>query len=342
MAELETYKTNMINRLTIVYNKNRVTIQEYYAVYTIRVLKSRLSSYTKIRLIISLAANCVSDLSNLEEKFNSDVSKIEEFIPPLININKSRKALMIGMNYIGTTYQLQGCLNDVENISTKLTSSYGFLNANIIKITDNTVTKPRRVDILSGFKNLLVNSVKGDLLFFYFSGHGGYVIDRNGDELDGYDERIYTSDMKTITDDELKQLIVKYLKKDVTLFVMFDSCYSGTMLDLKYQYLDSSNYNHYTENDKNLETSGNVFMISGCTDDQLSAEKYINPKYQGAMSWAFLLTLNSKPNCTWRELLINMRSLLVADSFVQIPQLSTGRIEDIDKRVFLHTTPSLL
>ena len=337
MAELETYKTNMIDRLTIVYNKNRETIKKYYAVYTIRVLRTRLSAYTKIRLIISLAANCVSDLSDLEEKFNSDVSKIEEFIPPLITINKSRKALMIGMNYIGTTYQLQGCLNDVENISTKLTASYGFLNTNIIKITDDTVTKPTRVNILSRFKNLLVNSVKGDLLFFYFSGHGGYVRDRNGDELDGYDERIYTSDMKTITDDELKQLIVTYLKKDVTLFVMFDSCYSGTMLDFKYQYLDSSNYNGYTENNKNLETLGNVFMISGCTDDQLGAEKYINSKYQGAMSWAFLSTLNTKPNCTWRELLTNMRSLLIADSFVQIPQLSTGRIEDIDKRVFLHT-----
>jgi hypothetical protein len=105
-------------------------------------------------------------------------------------------------------------------------------------------------------------------------------------------------------------------------------------LDLKYQYLDSSNYNNYTENGANLETLGNVFMISGSTDTQTAADAYINNKAQGATSWAFLSSLNRKPNCTWRELLQNMRTTLKSSRYTQIPQLSTGKIEDIDKRVF--------
>ena len=48
------------------------------------------------------------------------------------------------------------------------------------------------------------------------------------------------------------------IKPNVTLFCVFDSCHSGTVLDLKYQYLDSSNYNSFSENEKNLETNGNV------------------------------------------------------------------------------------
>jgi hypothetical protein len=34
---------------------------------------------------------------------------------------------------------------------------------------------------------------------------------------------------------------------------MFDSCFSGSVLDLKYQYMDSLNYDNYTENNKELE-----------------------------------------------------------------------------------------
>jgi hypothetical protein len=285
---------------------------------------------SQVKLLVD---KCNNDLRTLLINFNSDISKIKNFVPPSIKINNARKALMIGINYTGSKYNLEGCLNDVENISNKLANSYGF--GNIIKMTDNTATKPTRDNILSEFKNLLVNSNKGDLLYFHYSGHGGYVKDTDNDETDKYDELIYPIDMKTITDDELKQLIMTFLKDGVTLFVMFDSCHSGTMLDLKYQYLDSSNYNNYNENNVNLETAGNVFMISGCTDSQTSADAYINKTAQGATSWSFLSTLNSNPNCTWRELLQNMRNLIKTSKYTQIPQLSTGKIEDIDKKVFL-------
>ena len=141
--------------------------------------------------------------------------------------------------------------------------------------------------------------------------------------------------MVSITDDELKQIIVSYLKEGVTLFAFFDSCFSGSVLDLKYQYLDSLNNNNYTENTKNLETMGDVFMISGCTDNQQSADAYINNTSQGAMTWSLLSSLDSNPKCTWRELLQNMRQLLKTANYVQIPQLSTGKIEDIDKKIFV-------
>ena len=332
MTELTKYKTNIINNLTTTYKNNCAFTKNKYNIHVNNVLKNRTTT-SKIKSqqinIIIIQGNSV--LAQLLFVLNNNILKVNKFTPSIIQLNKNRKALLIGINYTGSKFQLEGCINDIENISTKLSSYF----SSITKMTDTTSVKPTKDNILNGLKSLLVNSQKGDLLYFHYSGHGGYVKDTNGDELDGNDELIYPIDMEPIIDDELKQIIMSYLKEDVTLFAFFDSCFSGSVLDLKYQYLDSLNYNDYTENNKNLETLGHVFMISGCTDKQTSADAYINNTSQGATTWSFLSCLNKNPNCSWRELLQNMRLLLKSSSYTQIPQLSTGDIKDIDKKVFL-------
>jgi hypothetical protein len=111
---------------------------------------------------------------------------------------------------------------------------------------------------------------------------------------------------------------------------MFDSCFSGSVLDLKYQYMDSLNYEKYTENNNDLETQGDVFMISGCTDRQTSTDAQFNNRPNGAMTWSLLEALKQKPNCSWRELVMTMRDLLKKSNFTQIPQISCGKFENID------------
>ena len=135
--------------------------------------------------------------------------------------------------------------------------------------------------------------------------------------------------------DEFKKIIQQNLKQGVTLFAMFDSCFSGSMLDLKYQYMDSLNFDNYTENDKDINTNGNVFMISGCTDEQTSADAVINNKASGAMTWSLLESLKQTPNVTWRELVKSMRDLLKKSKYDQIPQFSSGTFVNIDTKVFI-------
>ena len=260
-------------------------------------------------------------------------------ITPKIN----KKALCIGINYIGSRYELNGCINDVNNIKSKLISNYGFNEKDILVVTDDPIStnkiKPTKTNILNEIKNLLVNAKSNDLLFLCFSGHGSQTTDLNGDEKDGLDEMIISVDLQSISDDSLNSLIrtsIPASSINVSLFVLFDSCHSGTMLDLKYQYLDTlNNNNNVTLNEKNADTTCNVVMISGCLDKQTSTDAYINNKSQGAMTWSFLESLNTNPNITWKELTQSMRSLLSKSQFQQIPQLSSGKILNLDSKILL-------
>jgi metacaspase-1 len=61
----------------------------------------------------------------------------------------------------------------------------------------------------------------------------------DGDEDDGYDEVIYPVDFRQvghITDDEMHRIMVRPLQAGVRLTAIFDSCHSGTALDLPYIY----------------------------------------------------------------------------------------------------------
>ena len=328
--ELIQYKNYRLIELKNIYNNNyKIAIQIYNNSVNI-ILRSR--SLTKSQQINKAKSILVSTISNLTNKYNADILAVKNFIPKQIVINKEKKALLVGINYIGTQNELFGCISDVKSIKERIQQK-GFTNINVI--TDLTTKKPTKSTILTEFKNLLINSQSGDLLFFLYSGHGSYTLDKNNDETDGYDELIVSSDLQGITDDEFKTIIQQNLKQDVTLFAMFDSCFSGSVLDLRYQYMDSLNYDNYTENNKATITIGNVFMISGCTDEQTSADAVFDNKPNGAMTWSLLESLKQKPNVNWRELVKSMRNLLKTSKFSQIPQFSSGNFVDIDKKIFI-------
>jgi hypothetical protein len=322
ISNLQRVCSNNLGALNIILNNNARNI----------VSNRRLSQQIKQTQINSLVAKYYIDIAALKKKLTVDILAINNYTPKKVTFAKNKKALLVGINYTGTSNELFGCINDVDSINERISKE----NFTTIKsLTDFTVKKPTKQNILDEFKNLLVNSESGDLLFFLYSGHGSNTLDKNGDEKDGYDELLISSDFKGITDDELKSHILQYLKQDVTLFAMFDSCFSGTILDLKYQFLDSLNYDNYTENDKNIETIGNVFMISGCTEQQTSADSFFNNRAQGAMTWSLLESLKASSTGTWRELIKSMRDLLKTSEYDQIPQFASGTFVDIDSKVFI-------
>lgn len=79
----------------------------------------------------------------------------------------------------------------------------------------------------------------------------------------------------------------------------------------------------------NKASPADVISISGCKDDQTSADATEAGQSTGAMSWSFIKTLNEMPNQSYLSLLNNMRTLLMG-KYSQKPQLSCSHPQDMN------------
>ncbi|KAJ3260850.1 Ca(2+)-dependent cysteine protease [Boothiomyces macroporosus] len=154
-----------------------------------------------------------------------------------------KKALLIGINYIGTKNQLQGCINDVYTMRDFLSRYWGFSSnpADMVILTDdnpNPMFRPTRQNMLNAMSWLVSENVPGNSLFFHYSGHGGQQKNTSGDD-GGMDDTILPLDHQTagvIIDDQLNDILVKPLPAGVRLTAVMDCCHSGSALDLPVTY----------------------------------------------------------------------------------------------------------
>lgn len=233
----------------------------------------------------------------------------------------ARKALLIGINYEGTSAALRGCINDVENMKAFIQSK-GYTDITVL--TDHTSVKPTRANILRALLDLILSGA--DKLFFHYSGHGTQVRDFNNDESDGKDEAIYCLDEQVITDDELRGLLA-CLGRRQTLVAVLDCCHSGSGFDLAFNLYDKVGSSAVTlvRDNKSLATTGRVVMLSGCQDPSTSADSWDSKKRQfaGALTKTVLQVLQTPQ--TWESLIKGVRTILKQEGFDQIPMLSSGR-----------------
>ncbi|KAL2072916.1 hypothetical protein VTL71DRAFT_10240 [Oculimacula yallundae] len=158
------------------------------------------------------------------------------------NCTGRRKALLIGINYFGQNGELRGCVNDVGNVSRYLSENFGYAREDMVLLTDDQqdpMGQPTKDNILRAMSWLVRDVQPNDSLFFHYSGHGGQTQDTSGDEEDGNDEVIYPVDFKEaghIVDDEMHSIMVSPLPAGCRLTAIFDSCHSGSALDLPYIY----------------------------------------------------------------------------------------------------------
>ena len=111
--------------------------------------------------------------------------------PETREMNGAKRAILIGINYVGQKGQLSGCHNDVKNIKKYLIEKEGFQEKDmLILMDDGRHHQPTRRNIMDAFQRITQYSKAGDCVFVHYSGHGGRVVDRDGDEDDGYDETL--------------------------------------------------------------------------------------------------------------------------------------------------------
>lgn len=112
---------------------------------------------------------------------------------------KRRKALLIGIGYRENKHleYLPGCTNDVRHMFTLLTSNLFNFPRDCVKVLSDEIDMiesvkaeaPTRSNILRDMAWLTSDLNRGDGVVFFFAGHGDYIEDKSGDEVEtGYDQ----------------------------------------------------------------------------------------------------------------------------------------------------------
>lgn len=279
-----------------------------------------------------------------------------------------KRALLIGINYIGSDDSLNGCINDITNIRKFLLEKVdGYTNDSVTVLTDDpkSSTKPTKINMENAIKKFVSGCRAGDTLFFYYSGHGATLNDNNGDESDGKDNVLVPLDYKTagvIRDDWLFTNMVNCLPAGVLLWAFTDCCHSGTMLDLQFnlqcntayrngqinknlKYINNDWSNQFgLSNEKNTTSVADTFNFSGCLDPQTSADAYIRNQNQGAFTSCFLEFVDNNSSkgqdnkvkfntnkIKLSDMLKEITCRLIIAGFQQRPQLSMGKIKDFGR-----------
>lgn len=245
-------------------------------------------------------------------------------------------ALLFGINYIGTANALNGCIRDVHNIKDALINKFGYKDYNITLMSDdqNGDMKPTRKNMIDQMKKAVGSLGAGDSLFIHYSGHGTQVPavsnledlnpdSKMADALCPCDFGDYHGVSGFIPDYDLKVFLVNKIPKGAKLRVFTDACHSGSMLDLPFLFRDGKQFIQIDPLDEN---SPDCLLISGCKDNQTSADAYINSDFAGALTWSITTALQSYPKnkMTWADFLTIIRHNLVVGKYEQIPMLSTG------------------
>jgi hypothetical protein len=125
--------------------------------------------------------------------------------------------------------ELKGAVNDVEMLKQMLVLSYGVDPAQIVALTDQAAT---RAAILQSLEGLVTATRKGDVVLFYFGGHGSQVRNSQSDERDKLDESIVPADsrlgVEDIRDKVLRTYFNRILDRGARLTVILDNCHSGS------------------------------------------------------------------------------------------------------------------
>src|SRR6476661_504541 len=222
-------------------------------------------------------------------------------------------ALTIGLNsvdpahYGGWSGELRACEADAEDMAE-------IAKSRLFTVKTLLTASATRAKVISEITQAASALKSGDIFVLSYSGHGGQLPDKNKDELDDRMDETWCLYDCELVDDETYNLLAKFAT-GVRILVFSDSCHSGTVTkqayyqgtilarsatpsttDVKYRYMPNSIvlrtyrqnkafYDAILEN-KTLKESreavrASVILISGCQDNQLSADGNFNGLFTG-------------------------------------------------------------
>ena len=290
----------------------------------------------------------------------------------------SKKALLVGVNKYKYAQSLRGCVNDVRNMADILTSYYNFSTNEIRTIVDESVTRNnlmQRMDWLidetkEGDMLLFHFSGHGSQV----QDRDGDELDDGMDEILCLHDMDFRNPDSYLVDDDFNNIIDR-LPKGVSLTICIDACHSGTATrdigqlaselqipaeNMKIQSrfveppadISLRNYGKSLKvrrmgsrikedkGDSGVADSAEAkhTLLSGCMDEQTSADAFIGNDYNGAFTYYLCKAIrNVRGSITYQKLIENVQSRLAFNSFSQVPQL--GGNKALKNSNFLSTPP---
>ena len=270
------------------------------------------------------------------------------------------KALLVGINkYPDPRNELRGCVNDIlemEHFIAETNKVYS--KQNIKKLTNKEATKK---GILTQLKWLIDGAEPGDQLLFHYSGHGAQAPTKfTSLEKDGLDEIICPYDFDgtsktSLRDKEFAQLFAG-IPKGVHFVWISDSCHAEDLsrdhfITDEANNLEKIHYKHYRyftglthfekREDEAHDLAGitigkttpiisplNGALLSGCQSHELSADAYINNRYNGAFTHYLIKNLNKYSETkNMKDVIALVNKDLAKNGYDQSPQ-SEGLLEN--------------
>ncbi len=273
----------------------------------------------------------------------------------------AKKALVVGIDkYRNSAWNLQGCTMDAAVMTGILQDHFEFPSDNVRLVLDERATK---IGIEMRLDWLTRGAQPGDVLVFFYAGHGSQVRDRDGDELDDrMDEILCPHDLDwddPLTDDILNAYF-KRVPEGVNLTVIFDCCHSGTAT--RSMYVPVSPDGTYGEPEyqktryitppldiifrsRGMEDlpkrrlgeaviEDRHILLSACSAQQEAKEKVIEGQTRGAFSYYFSKVLKrANWDLTHRHAHDMTLTRLRDYGFAQVPQLECPE-EYMEKKLF--------
>ena len=270
-----------------------------------------------------------------------------------------KRAVLVGINKYAQA-PLRGCVNDCLLMHKVLTEKFGFKNENIYLLLDEDATKAKILKRLRTIAKK--SQPGDTLYFHFSGHGSQVIVNdkTKSNESDGLDEIICPYDFDwndPLRDNDLNKIISIIPKNVLNLFVL-DCCHSGTGLRNTWKSPDKMTTEHDWVNrfmppppsnllkdstitlDNNLNfvskkaikpdtqflvhtlDQGDAILISGCRDNQVSADAWIGERYHGALTFCLASVLQQKNySVTLKELVLEINKQLKEARFTQEPQL---------------------
>ncbi|MBN1565629.1 MAG: caspase family protein [Anaerolineae bacterium] len=271
-----------------------------------------------------------------------------------------KKGLIVGIDkYRNPSWNLEGCTMDAAIMSGMLQDHFGFPTDNIRVLMDERATKAAMLERIDW---LTRDAKPGDVMVFFYAGHGSQVRDRDGDELEDHmDEILCPHDLNwddPLTDDILGTYF-KRVPQGANLTVVFDCCNSGTATRSMWAEVRADGTvsepeykkTRYIKPPLDIEHRGrgialktrrigevimkeNHILMTACQSNQEAQEKRFGGQARGAFSY-YMGEAFKRANfkLTYREAHQDTLVRLRDNGFIQIPQLE-GPAEFLDRQIF--------